>query len=179
MNIGAKWLLAVGILVCTSVLIVPASQAGNSEITLRYAGSLSDAFVDTNEDGFQVTLTQALAKGTLGASMVSITAEFVLTDPVELCTDGTLKFDLVYSAAVLTFSDFSQLYAFAAGSTSYLCLDRATGFYTGQVNGIYDGGVGRFVSASGTFSSDFGGRFIDPSIGYGSINGTVVGTVDW
>lgn len=179
MKTTARRLLAIGLLACASVLIAPVSWAGDSSISLRYAGTLSDKFADTDQDGFKVTLTQAVAKGTFGASTLSITAEFALTDPVELCVDDTLKFDLVFSAAVLTFSDLSQLYGFAAGSASYLCLNQGTGFYTGQVNGIYDGGVGRFETAGGTFTSDFGGRFIDLSIGYGSINGTVLGTVDW
>lgn len=179
MKESAKKLLAAALLLCAAVFIVPVSWAGSSVLSFGYAGSLSDKFADTDQDGHRVTLTQAIAKGSFGVSAISITAEFTPADPMAYCADGTVKFDLVYSAAVLTMADLNQIYAFAAGPASYLCLDPFTGNYTGQVNGIYDGGSGRFENATGTYSTDFGGRFLDLSIGYGSITGTVDGTLSW
>ena len=163
-------------LVCVGVLFAPPSIAGEQPMSLRYAGVGYDTKVDgLIPDDQTVTLTTGTASGTLGAAEIAITAEFRMLQDATGCPTGfPVKYALVYSATVLTFKDQSQLFGFS--TLGWLCAN-AGGGYVGEVQGIYQGGAGRFASATGDFVSKFNGAYLDPSIGFRSIRGTVEGTV--
>lgn len=165
----------VSIVALVALALAPTAIA-DSRISIRYAGVGVDTSVDTNGDNFAISVDQARGKGTFGDSMLAISAEF--TPTLDSCSEKySVKFDLVYSAAVITFPDLSQLFGIASANEGWLCLNPGTGEYYGQVDGIYAGGTGRFASASGSFSSPFSGIFLDPAIGFRSITGSVEGTV--
>jgi len=166
---------ASSVLLCLGVLFAPVSSAGETPISLRYAGSGWDTHVDGFvPDGANVSLTTGTAKGTFGNSTITITTEFRLENAVT-CPDGfPLKYALVYSAANLTFPDQSQLFGIA--QSGWICATNE-GQYYGEVSGAYVGGTGRFQRATGDFVSKFDGQYLEPNLSFRSIQGTVEGTV--
>jgi len=167
--------LASSALLCLGVLFAPVSSAGETPISLRYAGSGWDTHVDGFvPDGVNVSLTTGTGKGTFGNFTIAITTEFRLDSSVS-CPDGfTVKYALVYSTAILTFQDQSQLFGIAP--IGQICAT-AGGQYFGEVSGAYVGGTGRFQRATGDYVSKFDGQFLQPNVGFRSIQGTVEGTV--
>lgn len=163
-------------LFCIAVLAAPLAGAAEMPLQIKYAGSGFDTKIEGQvPDEQTVTLTLGRAEGSFGASDISITAEFAEVGVDSSCPTGyPLKYDLVYSATVLTFKDHSQLYGFSW--SGWLCAS-AGGGYVGEVDGVYAGGSGRFADASGEFISKFSGAYLDPSIGFRSIVGTAEGTV--
>jgi hypothetical protein len=174
MNIRCNRLIAV--VLGLGLLSIAPSAAADTTISIRYAGTGIDTAVDTDEDTFTVSLDQARAKGTFGNSTIAITAEFTPTGE-ECSAKFPVELSLVYSAAVITFPDLSQLFGIAREGDGRLCLNPLTGLYDGEVEGTYEGGTGRFESASGTFTSPFNGQFLDVPVGFRSITGSVEGTV--
>lgn len=174
MNVCCRRLIAVFLGLC--LLSIAPFAAADTTISIRYAGTGIDTAVDTDEDTFTVSVDQARAKGTFGNSTIAITAEFTPTGN-ECSAEYPVEFSLVYSAAVITFPDLSQLFGIAREGDGRLCLNPLTGRYNGEVEGTYEGGAGRFESASGRFSSPFNGQFLDIPVGFRSITGTVEGTV--
>jgi len=167
--------LASSALVCLGVLFAPVSNAGETPISSRYAGTGWDTHVDGfAPDGNNVSLTTGTGKGTLGNFSIAITTEFRVEDTVA-CPDGfPLKYALVYSASVSTFQDQSQLFGIA--ESGWICATEE-GQYYGEVSGVYVGGTGRFSEASGNYVSKFNGQFLEPNLAFRSIQGTAEGTV--
>jgi hypothetical protein len=162
-------------LLCLGVLFAPVSRADETPISLRYAGSGWDTHVDGMvSDGANVSLTTATGKGTFGNFTIAITTEFTLSDAVSCPAGFTRKYALIYSSAILTFQDQSQLFGIAP--TGWICAT-AGGQYFGEVSGAYVGGTGRFQTATGDYVSKFDGQFLQPNVGFRSIQGTVEGTV--
>jgi hypothetical protein len=129
MNVRCYRLIAVVFGLC--LLSIAPIAAADTTISIRYAGTGIDTAVDTDADTFTVSLDQARAKGTFGNSTIAITAEFT---PTGSCSAVfTVEFDLVYSAAVITFPDLSQLFGIARRSEGWLCLNPSTGQYYGQL----------------------------------------------
>jgi hypothetical protein len=168
-------LLASATLLCAGLLAAPMSNAGETTISIRYAGvgwvTHVDGFVP---DGMNVDLTTGTGQGTFGNSDITITTEFV-PYPGLSCPDGyTNKYALVYSATVLTMRDQSQLYGIS--QEGWICAT-AEGRYFGEVKGVYAGGTGRFATATGEFVSKFDGAYLEPNLSFRSIRGTVAGSV--
>jgi hypothetical protein len=155
-----------------------ANAANGTPIQLKYAGTGMDTAVDTNGDGFNVSLTQANGQGTFGSFAMAITAEFGPLGSGD-CAPGELDLPLLSSAHVMTFPDQSQLFGSSGALDGFLCVNLSTGQYYGQVEGVYVGGTGRFEGATGEFTSLFDGQNLgDPEIGFRSITGTTEGTVN-
>jgi hypothetical protein len=168
-------LLASATLLCVCLLAAPMSSAGETAISVKYAGvgwvTHVDGFV---ADGSNMDLTTGTAQGTFGNSDITITTEFVPNAGLT-CPDGyTHKFALVYSATVLTMRDQSQL--FGISQNGWICAT-PEGSYFGEVEGIYVGGTGRFATATGEFVSKFDGVYLEPNLSFRSIRGTVTGSV--
>jgi len=168
-------LLASSVLLLAGLLVAPMSNAGETAISMRYAGvgwvTHVDGFVT---DGMNVDLTTGAAQGTFGDSDITITTEFV-PNPGLTCPDGyTIKYALVYSSTVLTMRDLSQLFGIA--QDGWACAN-AEGRYFGEVTGVYVGGTGRFATATGDFVSKFDGAYLEPNLSFRSIRGTVAGSV--
>ena len=161
---------------CFAALFASASVAAERNISSEQAGTGFDTAVDTNGDGLPLSLTFVEGKGTFGHSNVVITAEFEPSDGNDCKGELEDYFDLVYSAAVSTFPDQSQLYAIAYDG--WVCVSEVTGTYYGEVYGLYIGGTGRFEEATGTFMTPFRGMYLDPAIGFRSYQATVTGSVE-
>lgn len=162
-------------LVCFGVLFAPGINAGETAISIRYAGSGWNTHVDGFvPDGTNVDLTTGTAQGTFGASTITITTEW-RPDSTISCPNGfPNKYALVYSATVLTMQDLSQL--FGTSQTGWICAT-GEGVYFGEVRGAYVGGTGRFGAATGDFVSKFDGAYLEPNLSFRSIRGTVEGSV--
>ncbi len=166
--------LAIGIL-----LFALTGVAWGAQVKLSYTGSGWETAVDNFDDGYPVTISIGDAKGSLGASRVEITGQWMAWDIAEVTCEGQeLEFKLVFSASVATFENRGQLFGFS--DVGWMCVDEATGHYYGVVWGIYQGGAGKFVGATGEFMSDFDGYFLVPPtlpevIGFRSITGNVKG----
>jgi hypothetical protein len=181
--------LVLAVVLSLGLLWTPPAMAGGTTISIKYAGTGIDTALERVPDGFLISVDDARGKGTFGDSTIAITAEFA---PMGLsCEEGPQrpsgdydKFALIYSAAVITFPDLSQLLGVSDPmqgdpdlNEGWLCLDDESGVYFGQVDGLYVGGTGRFEGATGIFSSPFGGQFLDPLVGFRSITGSVQATV--
>lgn len=168
-------LLASTTLLCLGLLAAPMSNAGEANVSFRYAGvgwvTQVDGFVP---DGLNVDLTTGHAQGTFGNADITITTEFVPHDAIP-CPEGfTRKYALVYSATVLTMQDQSQL--FGTSQEGWICATDA-GLYFGEVKGAYVGGTGRYESATGDWVTKFDGAYLEPNLAFRSIRGTVTGSV--
>jgi hypothetical protein len=165
-------MLAATLVACAGLLAAPVASAGEKVINSRYAGVGYDTAVDTNGDGLRVGITHADWQGTFGQAQLAITTEWFVFP--RACRDGyDVPLALVNSAAIATFADQSQLFAFS--QNGWLCLSSSTGAYYGEVYGIYNGGTGRFTDATGTYTTKFEGQGLDPTIGFRSIRATVEG----
>ena len=169
-------MLASSALLCLGVLFAPVSSAGETPISIRYAGSGWDTHVDGFvPDANNVSLTTGTAQGTFGNSTITITTEWVTDQTVTCPAAYPLKYSLVYSASVLTFPEQSQLFGIA--QSGWICATNE-GVYYGQVTGAYVGGTGRFAAATGDFVSKFDGVYLEPNLNFRSIRGTAEGMVD-
>ena len=153
------------------------SEADGKPVHLTYAGSGINTAVDTNSDGLPVSLSQANGKGAFGQFAIAITTEFALSSG-ECTSSDELYLSLLSSEDVLTFSDQSQLFGISGDGDGFICLDPTTGYYHGQVKGDYVGGTGRFQGATGKFTSEFDGQYLRTDVGFRSIAGTAVATLD-
>lgn len=165
-----------------ALLLATTSMAWGEKVNFTYAGTGWDTTVDSNDDGFPVNISSANAKGSLGASRVEIRGEWMLWDVAYVaCEVGELEFKLIFSTSVATFQNQSQLFAYS--NMGWMCVDTTTGHYYGKVFGIYGGGAGKFVGASGEWQTDFDGFFLEPpdlpaAIGFRSITGIVKGNFE-
>ena len=156
--------------------------AWGGQVNLNYIGTGWDTTVDNFGDGYPVTMSIGDAKGSPGASRVEITGEWMPWDMEEVtCGDGETEMKLLFSASVGTFENQSQLFGFS--DFGWMCVDQVTGHYYGTVYGIYQGGSGKFVGATGEWVTDFDGYFLEPPtlpavIGFRSITGKVKGHFD-
>ena len=171
------------LLVVVAVLLIAPFSAATSyadEVPFRvsYTGTLVPIPVDWNGDGTPATVLDGQSRGSFGASMSHIVSEWAMGT-------GTCKnqshiwFDLVHSAAVVTFSNNDQLFGVNVGM-AWMCMDPATGYFTGEARGTFTGGTGRFEGASGSFVSPFTGHALTLfTMGYnfGQIEGSIHGSL--
>jgi hypothetical protein len=170
-----SFLFASTIVACLGVLFAPISRAGETPISIRYAGSGWDTHVDGFvPDGSNVSLTTGTAQGTFGNSTITITTEWVTDDTVTCPAAYPLKYSLIYSASILTFPEQSQLFGIA--QSGWICATNE-GVYYGEVTGAYVGGTGRFENVTGDYVSKFDGAYLEPNLSFRSIRGTAEGRV--
>jgi hypothetical protein len=158
-----------------------AAFAGDTPISIRYAGSGFDTTADPNGDGFPVGVYQVRGQGTFGRSEMSATAEFAPDAEVECerAAEGFLGFSLVYSAITHTFADQSQL--FGRATEGWICFNPVSGEYYGYNEGDYVNGTGRFepetmpLQPIGWWESTWDGYNLDPAVVYRSFRGEITG----
>ena len=180
-----KYLIRTALALALLALALPVIAKGPLDVYVRYAGYGHDTSVEMVEDGMPVNLTEARGKGTFGNSMVTITVEFVEDEGmIGNCPDG---YDLPFAfldvpdlpehmwAFVITGANHDQVYGFF--DTGWLCMTADKRHWVGEGHGVFYGGTGRYESATGTWQSHFSGTNLDPSIGFRSITGDVVGTL--
>jgi hypothetical protein len=192
-NICVKRLvIVVGTVLLISPLLASVSQARDVPFRITYTGTLLDTSHNIAPDlespfplPIPANVVNAQSHGTFGASMTAILSELrppTTGDPAPPSScDGTLYLIFAYSKIVITFANGDQLVGTSDDGDGYVCLDLGTGYFTGQANGDYDGGTGRFENASGYFDSPFSGRDLtvgELGFGFGPIQGTVDGMLN-
>jgi len=159
-----------------AALFVSTSFAAGQPISISYVGGGFTTSIDVAQDGVPADMTFATGKGTFGASNIQISTDFTPASSNDCPNGFDVKYDLVYSATVLSAPDQSQL--FGVSTSGWLCANMTTGAYFGEVYGIYVGGTGRFESAAGAFTSPFSGANLHPGLGFRSIKGSIEGTLE-
>jgi hypothetical protein len=145
-----------------------------------YNGTTFDALsYDLSGNPSPVNVVRASGKGTFGQSDTASATQFV-PDYIGVCESNyDVRFTVVHSTDVSTYSTGEQLYA--SSVEGYLCVNSSTGDFEGMTTGEFDGGTGRFANAHGNFESPFSGRNLTlPAglpYGFGSINGITTGTL--
>jgi hypothetical protein len=167
-----------GALVALACLLSAAPAVAES-VKIGYAGSGFDTTVDNGDDGLLVNLSLMQAKGSFGARLLDVSAEFIDAD-VDCPVETAREMGIFYIATVATFADNSQL--LGVSQSGWMCL-MDSGFYHGGADGVYIGGTGKFSGATGSWSTTFEGYNLeDPTqmktIGFRSISGEVKGTVE-
>jgi hypothetical protein len=158
--------------------MVATAYAKDVPVSMKWAGTVTDIAIDTNGDGLFADLIDADVKGSFGASSMGVFTEFYFAG---FCDDEQKVFNLniLYSKPVTTFSNGDQLWGnITAGS---MCLNTETGEFSGDAEGNYTGGTGRFADATGWFVVDFEGTNLtlpEGLPGFGAIRGTTNGAVE-
>lgn len=175
-------------------LVAPLCLAGGPQmevVKVDYAGFGYDTAVDTNGDGYFVTMTDATGKGSFGKSTIAITVEFDGSERLDYdnpaCSEGpfgpyafmpvieTVAEQPHYWAFVTTAADQSQAFGFF--DQGFLCInfDNPPFDWFGMTWGAYMGGTGRYAGATGSWVSEYSGFNLDATNGLRSIRGTVEG----
>lgn len=168
-RIGA---FAATLLACVGLLLAPTASAGERVENGRYAGTDFNTSVDSNLDGQPAGMM--LATGAGGAQL-GVSSEWVYESGQGCLAGYDLRFALLQSAGVTTYSDRSQLFNFA--DNGWLCLSTTTGAFYGELSGVYTGGTGRFAGATGTYTTKFEGQNLDPAGTIRSIQGSSSGRI--
>lgn len=184
MNIGFGTMLLALLFMWTT------SYAGDVPLKIKWSGTVVETAIDVVDDGFGLpaNFIDAQASGSFGASNVSVLSEF--TPGMFLCDadgnglpdEGVLPLVFAYSRPVVTFANGDQLWGHVTKGRG--CLSQITGYFTGEAEGVYDGGTGRFSDvseATGSFVVSFEGNNIalpDLGVGFGAIRGEIKGRVE-
>jgi hypothetical protein len=160
------------VLTCVGLLVVPAASAVERVVNGPYAGTDFNTSVDSNLDGQPAGMM--LATGAGGAQL-GVSSEWVYESGQGCLAGYDLRFALLQSAGVTTYSDRSQLFYFA--DNGWLCLSTTTGAFYGELSGVYTGGTGRFAGATGTYTTKFEGQNLDPAGTIRSIQGSSNGRI--
>lgn len=168
-RIGA---FAAALLACVGLLLAPTASAGERVENSRYAGTDFNTSVDSNFDGQPAGMM--LATGAGGAHL-GVSSEWVYESGQGCLAGYDLRFALLQSAGVTTYSDRSQIFSFAVDG--WLCLSTTTGAFYGELSGIYTGGTGRFAEATGTYTTKFEGQNLDPAGTIRSVQGSSSGRI--
>ncbi len=153
------------------------TYAGERPISMRWNGTVVDTAIDLNGDGFLANVIDAQAKGSFGARSLDIFTEFALAG---ICDEkpNVLYVSMWYSKPVTTFANGDLLWG--SVTNGWMCMDITTGDFTGEAEGLYEGGTGRFAGATGSFVAPFSGKSLTISelgINFGPVAGRLEGTV--
>lgn len=174
----------------TAMLALPlattVTYANEVPLKIEWTGTFADTPWDfVGPDGLFVDMIYAQGRGSFGPSLITILTEFMDATPPpqhDFCTQPWNRYLVIaHSNGVTTFKNGDQLYFFINPGEGWMCLDFSDSSYTGATHGYYNGGTGRFENASGEFTTPFDGRNMTAmqlGIGFGSIYGEIVGTVD-
>ena len=164
------------------------SYARDVPLSIKWSGTFADSPIDVivdDEAGLSANVIEARASGSFGAKVVSVLTEF--TPGAFLCDEdgnglpdeGVLPLIMAYSKPVITFANGDQLWGSVTQGSA--CLSVLTGYFTGEAQGVYTGGTGRFKDASGSFVVPFWGKNLtiaELGVGYGAIQGEVKGRLE-
>lgn len=163
------------ILVCAGLAISGAAQAGEININQQFSGSNVGTALDLNDDGAGASVATFQVKGSPGRATILSQVESTGFAPDGLnCPAGELERNLIYQAFIETFNDLSML--FYETESAFTCFDPFTGEIDGQLVGIFTGGTGRFVGATGSWTVDFEAFLVGQTMA--GFTGTITGTVE-
>lgn len=173
-----KLILGLGSVLLALPFMAATTFADEVPISMKWAGTVADTAIDTNSDGLFVDTIDAMAKGSFGPASLGVFTEFYFAGFCDI-EQRVLHLGILFSKPVTTFANGDQLWGSVTSGS--MCMNTVTGDFTGEADGLYLGGTGRFADATGMFTVEFGGRnltFPQGLPGYGAIRGTIEGTVD-
>ena len=154
-----------------------AATAEAEPINLHFAGSSV-----TNALGIGVSTSKARGapQGSTALQVQTEFGPFFFPGPNCVSPPFVIQLDLIQGSIVSTGDDLSQWTGFF--EEGFVCADiTGTGKFTIDLDGIVNGGSGRFENATGTFHTSLSGRFVVPLLGPGFQNfftGTTVGIIN-
>ena len=177
-------------LVALCAFFVAPVQAGDARLMVEYSGTVTNMLDAVPGD--TVIISEAHAKGSFGATRVTVISKFLPPVPAyegSPCVVGTeLYMPMDYAHSTTLFKDFSQL--FVNWDFGWICATpgpSGMASYRGFVSGHIAGGEGRFAGATGeNIETNFGGHdlmgpFVPGSPMFptlGTFNGSLDGTVN-
>ena len=185
-KMSKKWAMSVGMMSLFSALIMfgaPSGAIGEPrDLVFReeLGGSIIDAPIDLNGDGFTGESFLAAGSGVFGASNINGVVEVVpLTSPVH-CNSDEIEARYIGYSIVRRFAESGDL-LFSTLDEGFTCLssDLATGRI--DLRAKIAGGTGRFQEATGRYrlTAQLTGRLIGvgENVIHLSVDGQVEGTV--
>jgi len=161
------------IAVCAGLIVSGTAQAGEIKINQRFSGVNVTTAIDLDDDGQTAAVGSFQVKGSPGRATLVSQGEFTPLAPGgEDCPAGALQGTVFYQSFVETFADLSML--FYETRSNVTCFDPLTGEVAGHQEGIFTGGTGRFVGATGSWAIEFEAFFVGPTVG--ALTGTLKGT---
>jgi hypothetical protein len=171
-------MLVLGAVLLVLPLVSTTSYAGEDPLSMRWAGTVKSLGRDTNGDGINAIMIDAQAKGSIGATSLTVLAEYGFGG---YCDSNPAVYYLTfwYGKTVTTHQNGEQLWGNV--TSGWKCMNMLTGEFFGEVEGVYDGGTGRMFGATGTFIVPFSGKTLTLpdgyEIGFAAIRGEAHGTV--
>ena len=177
------------VLICASAVLGLATSCDNDsnaqsneiDFTETYSGSFETGpdTTDTNGDGRPANTGQFLGTSTFGNVSIQSLNEFEVVLENANCDIGEDEFDLVQGHFVKRFSNGELI--FGTWNSGFSCFDPLTSIATTTQIGVFTGGTGQFVGATGPVQIDYSSTFlaIPPVDGFtfGGTSGTGFGTI--
>ncbi len=157
------------------------AQSNEIEFTETYSGSFETGpdTTDTNGDGRPANTGQFLGTSTFGSVSIQSLNEFEPVLENANCNLGEDEFDLVQGHFVKRFSNGELI--FGTWNSGFSCFDPLTSIATTTQIGVFTGGKGQFLNATGPIQIDYSSTFlaIPPVDGFtfGGTSGTGFGTI--
>ncbi len=179
----------VALLICASAVLGLAiscdndsnAQSNEIEFTETYSGSFETGpdSTDTNGDGRPANTGQFLGTSTFGSVSIQSLNEFEIALENANCDLGEDEFDLVQGHFVKRFSNGELI--FGTWNSGFSCFDPLTNIATTTQIGVFTGGTGQFLNATGPIQIDYSSTFLatPPVDGFtfGGTSGTGFGTI--
>ena len=159
--------------VCASLILSAAAQAGDVRLNQRYVGNGLPTMIDTNDDGITAAHGNFYVRGAPGRANVDSFNEFTAFESNDSIAGCELRAELVAQTYVETFADQSML--FYQATEGFLCLDLSTFIISSDIRGVISGGTGRFAGASGTWVNV--GKGFSAGVQMNAFEGTLKGTI--
>jgi hypothetical protein len=171
-------MLVLGAVLLVLPLVSTTSHAGDDPASMKWAGTVKALDRDTDGDGINAIVIEAEAKGSFGASSLTVLAEYAFGG---ICDSNPAVYYLSfwYARPVVTHQNGEQLWGKL--TTGWKCMNMLTGDFFGEIQGNYDGGTGQFAGATGSFIVPFSGKTLTIpdgyAIGFAAITGEAYSTV--
>lgn len=157
------------------------AQSNEIEFTETYSGSFETGpdSTDSNGDGRPANTGQFLGTSTFGSVSIQSLNEFEIVLENANCDIGEDEFDLVQGHFVKRFSNGELI--FGTWNSGFSCFDPITSIATTTQIGVFTGGTGQFLNATGPVQIDYSSTFLaTPSLDgftFGGTSGTGFGTI--
>lgn len=138
-------------MVCVGLIVAGSVQSSEIKINQRFTGVGHPTMVDTNGDGEFASASSFQVFGSPGRATIQAVGETTPLVPGVSPCDLTGEF--VQESFVETFNDGSML--FFDTTIGYNCVSFVPFEIWGEFSGIITGGIGRFESATGTWTVEF------------------------
>ena len=162
-------LLAAAMALGALVALQPADASGFHE---QVSGNFIGTAIDTDLDGMQANYFSGRAKGNGGASYEGVVE--IKFGPTGRCAPGEAEGVVVAYSIVRRYSNGDLL--FSKLVDGFLCFNPSSGLASLVIDAELDGGTGRYVGATGTYTADFTVELRLPDANMGIAHGAFYGT---